>query len=205
MYEFLNISIFNFFTVGQLLLFVVSILVTFLLFGKKGLCSFLLSIIKGGIKKMIEYRTEKTLKTSKGQTFERFKPVYRLNKSTNELEKTDEVIDIQEIVNSQLSTCLDAILDKFLPFSDVSEEIVELDNFNDNLDKMQEASMIAESYRQKYGLSETLTQGEIFKEVQNRKLNLEKSIKEVQSKNEALSEFRKEVLENEEKTDKESK
>lgn len=154
---------------------------------------------------MIEYRTEKTLKPSKGQTFERFKPVYRLNKSTNELERTDEVIDIQEIVNSQLSSCLDAILDKFLPVSDISQEIVELDNFNDNLDKMQEASMIAESYRVKYGFPDTMTQGEIFEEVQSRKVALEKSIKEVQSKNEARSELRKEVLGNEEKVNEESK
>ena len=51
---------------------------------------------------------QQSVEPTEGQTFETTKPVYRLNNATGELEKTDEVVDLQEVINS----CIDSALDR---------------------------------------------------------------------------------------------
>lgn len=126
---------------------------------------------------MIKYRTtNQTPADFIPQKFSNLKPVYRLNKATNELELTDEVIDIQELVNSCKEVALNAILDRFLPQIATSDEIVTVNRMQDDLDTMCEAINLAESYRQKYNLSDKLTYTEIFDTIYNKSVELKEKV-----------------------------
>lgn len=113
-----------------------------------------------------KYRTENYQDKSpvKGQTFNRYQRVFKLNQVTNELEVTDEVIDIQEMVNSCKSMCMTEILDKFLPNIDTLENdtVQEVVNMEGDLDFMQEAFLTAQDYKKKYNLSEDMSVEQVF-------------------------------------------
>lgn len=115
---------------------------------------------------------------SSGQSFSNLKPVYRLNKATGELEETDEVVDITELVNSYKDIALDNILERFIPAVNqkISDDIVEYNEMSDDVDIMREMSERAESYREKYHLSEDLTVSQVFDEVQKRSAELKTRI-----------------------------
>lgn len=116
-------------------------------------------------------------KVVKGQTFTNLKPVYRLNKSTGKLELTDEVIDIDEVVKSSLTTTLDYILDKFLPNSmGISDEVYENEAMLDKLDVMQNAFSLAEELKTKYKLDSNLSITEVFDKVKELQVNIQKDI-----------------------------
>lgn len=116
-------------------------------------------------------------KVVKGQTFTNLKPVYRLNKSSGKLELTDEVIDIDEVVKSSLTTTLDYILDKFLPNSmGVSDEVYENESLVDKLDVMQNAFALSEELKTKYNLDPNLSMTEVFDKVKELQVNLQKDI-----------------------------
>lgn len=129
----------------------------------------------------MKYKTETNFVDSSVQTFSNLKPVYRLNKSTGKLEKTDDFIDIDEVVRSSLSTTLDYILDKFLPNSmGVSEEVFERDVLNDKLDVMQNAFEFSEELKTKYNLDPSLSMSEVFAKVKELSFNITKDIEEKQ-------------------------
>lgn len=129
----------------------------------------------------MKYKTETTFQDTSVQTFSNLKPVYRLNKSTGQLEKTEDFIDIDEIVRSSLTTTLDYILDKFLPNSmGVSDEVFERDVLNDKLDVMQNAFEFAEELKEKYKLDKNLSMTEVFAKVKEMSINISKDIEEKQ-------------------------
>lgn len=131
-----------------------------------------------------------------GQTFSNLKPVYRLNKATGELEKTDEVIDITELVNSYKDIAIDNILNRFLSLvqDDTQNEIVEYNEMVDDVDVMREMSERAEVYRKKYKLPESMPTSEVFdflasqaqkvKSSIEKKQQLQKELKKGDEKNE---------------------
>ncbi len=107
--------------------------------------------ILGDIKDML-YKTERTV--SKPQSFEgdNYQPVYRLNEVSGELEKTDEVIDIQELIDSCKKDALNFVLDRFLNDNYV-DEIYEIRNeYQDDLDMLNEISERADYYRNKFDM-----------------------------------------------------
>lgn len=118
----------------------------------------------------------------KGQSFSNLKPVYRLNKATGELEETDEVVDITELVNSFKDIALDNLLERFIPVANqqLSDDIVEYNNMSDDVDFMREMSERAESYREKYHMSDDLTISQVFDEVQKRSSELKAKIDKAQ-------------------------
>lgn len=131
---------------------------------------------------MIKYRTPnyKDIESVKGQTFETLKPVYRLNPATNELEKTDEVIDIQEIINSCRETCLQTVLERFFP-TETTENVVQetYSNMLDDLDYFREMSNVAEEYKIKLGLPADLSIQQVFEKVQTKSNDLKSQLEKL--------------------------
>lgn len=117
-----------------------------------------------------------------GQSFSNLKPVYRLNKATGELEKTDEVIDITELVNSYKDIAIDNILNRFLALvqDDTQSEVVEYNEMMDDVDVMREMSERADVYRKKYKLPESMPTSEVFDFLANQAQKVKSSIEKKQ-------------------------
>lgn len=151
-----------------------------------GCIVFLIMLLKNGDTKTLKeifnmvYRTEKNFDSSKvaGQKFSNLKPVYRLNKATNILELTDEVIDVTEIANSCKDMCMQSVLERFFPtdtIQDVEQKAVDL--MQEDLDSMQETIFIANTYREKFGLSDDLSISQVFDFVKSKSEQLKEDIK----------------------------
>lgn len=113
---------------------------------------------------------------------ERFKRVYRLNKTTNELELTDEVIDIQELTNSCRDYCLTAVLERFLPGTQDNSSEIALVTMEDDLDVMSSAVNLANEYKEKYKLDPSFSVSQVFDEVNKRALKVKSELQEKQLK-----------------------
>lgn len=159
----MSFSLFGYdFTISEVLTVVCSIFLT---------CFY--AVKTGGLKKLLKevtdmnykFRTERTVEKTKGQTFPTTEPVYRLNKATGELDKTDETVDLQAIIDSCLETALSRALDRLLPKVEEAKDIAELDLMREDLDFAQATCNMAEDYREKFNLSDKLSVNEIFAEV----------------------------------------
>lgn len=129
----------------------------------------------------MKYKTENTLPPTKGQTFSNYKEVYRLNKATGQLEKTNDLLDIREIVKSSLCTALDSILDRFLPIAnEETDDIAIVNAMQDDLDTMQENFNIIEDIKERYKLASDLSPKQVFEELAKIKTNVDETIKEKQ-------------------------
>lgn len=124
---------------------------------------------------IVKYKTEHTKNNSVAIGFETFKPVYKLNKVTNELEMTDEVVDIQELVNSCKDTCLQAVLDRFMPV-DENVDVTSYNSMIDDLDVLQGSIDLAEEYRSKFNLPLTMSIQDVYKTVQDKSVALKTKI-----------------------------
>lgn len=172
---------------GEYIFFAIYALVSIVLFFRTKNIKYLKEL-----KDAMKYRTATYRETeeSPSQEFDRYKPVYRLNKATGELELTDERIDIQELVDSCRDICLQSCLERFMPVEDATDEIQDnYDEYLDDLDGFTEYLDKAEMYREKFKLSDELSAEEIFEHVsdQANKLKvrlgeIEKARKESQAK-----------------------
>lgn len=170
----------------ELLISFIGILVGFLVYRKTGNKKILSEVYE-----MIKYRTQNYVDKTpvKGQTFSNLKPVYRLNKVTNELEKTEDVVDIDELVQSCKEQCLNAVLEKFFPTQQTMETAIDsYNNMIDDIDYLADAAELAESYREKFNLSDTLSITDIFKEVQKQADTLKVKIDDFQKLKEVQNE-----------------
>lgn len=73
----------------------------------------------------------------------RFKPVYRLNKSTGELEETDEVVDISELIDSSRDAALKACLERFFPEEEDADSVLE-EEYSSAMDSLDEFNALQE-------------------------------------------------------------
>lgn len=131
----------------------------------------------------MKYRTATYRETedSPSQEFDRYKPVYRLNKATGELEMTDERIDIQELIDSCRDICLQSCLERFMPQEDATDEIQDnYDEYLDDLDGFTEYLDKAEMYREKFNLSDELSAEEIFDHVSEQANKLKTRLDEIE-------------------------
>lgn len=134
---------------------------------------------------------------SKGQSFSSLVPVYRLNKATNELELTDEFVDIDEVANSCKDVALNAVLERFMPSQAVDELTVERDLLADKLDILREASEMAEDLKHKYKLDDNLSYVDVFKALNEKRGIIDNRIKELNEKEVKNEEVQKVVNEEE--------
>lgn len=100
------------------------------------------------------------------QSFDKLIPQYSLNTRTNELVETPDKLDIQELINSNLESCLERVLMRLMPQQVDDGSVALLDDLEDDLDVMNEAFTAAEEWREKLGLSETLDTAAVFGELE---------------------------------------
>lgn len=163
----------------DILKFLAFLLISILLFLKTRDIKYLKGVVDMIPRRNVHYQdTEKV----SGQTFENFKPVYRLNKITGELEDTGEVIDISEAVNSYKDLVLDEIFKRFLPTEDDQSGLVyEQSELVDKLDVMRQSFELADQYKERYKLPEDLSPAQVFEEMKKRSEALSKRLSEVET------------------------
>lgn len=130
--------------------------------------NFVLNIIQffktGGISKRtksiledyMKYRLPNYRETEKSpsQSFETEVTQYRLNKSSNELEELPDKLDIQQLVDSSVSSALDNMLQALEPQLSEEDEVIDLHNEQlDDLDRFREADDYRLEICERYGLS----------------------------------------------------
>lgn len=155
------------------------------------------NIIKEVLSMMYKFKTNQSVEQSTGQDFPVEKDVYRLNKATNELEKTGEKVNLQEIINSCIETALDRALDRLMPKVEQEKDIVDLELMREDLDVAMEVSNRAEEYRSKFNLPDNYSINDIFNHVSLEAEKLDTKLKTVQEmkKTEVIKNEEKEIIE----------
>lgn len=122
------------------------------------------------------------------QTFDNKKKTYIYVKSSNSLEESPELVDLQEVMNSYLSDSLDAIIKKYseqlayVPPA-VENTVDYVGQYNDvryALDYMTEAIEQAEDLRDQFGLSDEMSIDQIYKYAQLKSEELKSKITQSQ-------------------------
>lgn len=149
------------------------------------------------------YNVNKDGKTvTEGQTFDKYYQKYRLNQATGMLEDAGKV-DIQELVNSNLDSCLSRVIERYLPGNDIDDQVGEYDAMRDDLDYLFEAGNIAEDLKERYGLDDSLSISEVYDQVSVRANALKKDIDAKIQAHSGENIEKSEVLDNEKKTEQE--
>lgn len=165
----------NFFNqYGDYIFFAVYLLVSFVLYFRTRNNKYLMEVLNEVKYRLPDYREREP---AEAQSFDTMKPVYRLNKQTNELELTDEVIDMQELLNSAKDYCLSACLERFLPTQTVDETVAQRDAYYDDLDIMTQYYDIADEYREKLGLDDAVSAEKVYEAMVNKASELDKFVK----------------------------
>ena len=140
------------------------------------------------------YRTENsvTRENKLSQSFSSFKPTFKLNEVSNELEITGKV-DVQELINSCREMCLQSVLERFLPTSDTLNVSLqsEVNVLNDDLDYFMKVTSLANDYKEKLGLDPSLSVNDVFAKVKDLSVKLKNSM-EVKNDAQKESSFVKE-------------
>lgn len=166
--EFID-QILEFFSIhGEKILSILGYIVLFVVAIRRGKINLDLEEVMKMVYRSEHYVADQSREDAKGQSFNALKPVYRLNKATNVLELTDDFVDVEEIARSCYQTCLDMILERFLPGQNsvLSDQVAEREQLMSDIDLMQESFMLADEYRERYGLSADLTTAQVFERMQ---------------------------------------
>lgn len=110
-------------------------------------------------------------------------PVYRLNKSTGELEHTGEYKNIQEYIQSFKDIALQAALERFVPQEDKAESELQscVDDYADWLDEYGAVVDRAYQFADDEGLSD-MSVSEIYKAMHAKSEKLKQQLAAIQSK-----------------------
>ena len=118
------------------------------------------------------------------QTFDIYVTQYRLNKSTGELVELPDKLNLQELINSSASTCLQSQLEK-LDLTSVTEadKIVELQNdLTDKIDYLAEAQEYFDDMIDKYHLPAGSSWNDVLVHLQTLKNNADAELQALQNK-----------------------
>lgn len=143
-----------------------------------------------GAKKFISEEVNALKKDTSGysQTFSEEVPDYVLNPVTNELEESPIPKNVQKYIESYIDTALDRVIERFLP-----ENVVEADDDDNVADYTQmyedlayagEVFDIAEDYREKFNLPDTMSVQEVFDYVEKMSEDLAERLKNQTNKSE---------------------
>lgn len=91
---------------------------------------------------------------AESQSFNPLVKQFRFNKSTGELEELPDMLDVQKLVDSSLSTSLEAMFDKFLSPDPQSVAETVLDDKRDLLDRLTDALDFSEELKDKLQMDE---------------------------------------------------
>lgn len=158
-------------SIVSLILFIVSVVVSFINFFRTGnLSKIAKKYIKGELETVKGYK--KPAKAYQ-QEFSEVRDTYVLNTVTNVLEKSPLKEPVQEKIQSYASTCLGNVLDLLLnpdSYKDpenvkVVDDVALHNDVEEDLAYMGDVFEIAEGYREKFGLPDTLSVEEVFAKV----------------------------------------
>lgn len=139
----------------------------------------------------MKYRTEHTPTKDFKQSFTEFVDDFQLILRDDKLYKSDTPINRQKLIESSRETALTNALEKFLPekVTEDNETIVEYNRRNTDLDDLMNAENLANEYREKFNLPDSMSTMQVYDFLTAQQLKLKES----------LSKF-KEVNSNETKT-----
>lgn len=135
--------------------------------------------------KNMQYRlpTYRQNEPAEAQEFSALKPKYELNERTNELVDSGEKIDIQKLINSAVDTCLERTLARLMPTdTDIDDKIVDLSDTRDDLESLTEALTVAEDWRERLDLPDTMSVQDVFKQIEQYEAKLRADIDTVNAK-----------------------
>lgn len=122
------------------------------------------------------------------QTFSEEVPDYVLNPVTNELEESPIPKNVQKYIESYIDTALDRVIERFLPENVVEAEgednVVDYTQMYEDLAYAGEVFDIAEDYREKFNLSDTMSVQDVFNYVEKMSEDLAKRLKNKTNKSE---------------------
>lgn len=129
------------------------------------------------------------------QSFDPLKEQFVLNKHTDELELKPDKLNIQEMINSSVHTELSAVLQRLLPRAvpEYEETKLQLEQSFDDLDTMSAAFDLAEEYRTKYNLPDTMSPIEIYSFIDDMRQKLQTKLDHIKT---PLVKEDKEIIEN---------
>lgn len=171
-----DFSSFDFESIFYLICFGLSFvfsLVTFLRTGKINKSLF------GGISFMANKDNKKSSKKDYSQSFDLYVTQYRLNEVTDELVELPDKLNLQEFINSSVTTCLQAQLEK-LDLTSVTEadKVIEVQNdLVDKLDYFTNAQDYVDEMIDKYHLPADSSLQDVVQHLQVLKSNADEELK----------------------------
>lgn len=115
------------------------------------------------------------------QTFSEVVPDYVLNPVTNELEESPIPKNVQKYIESYIDTALDRVIERFLPENVVEAEgednVADYTQMYEDLAYAGEVFDIAEDYREKFNLPDTMSVQDVFKYVEKTSEDLANRLK----------------------------
>lgn len=139
--------------------------------------------LSNGAKKFISEEVNALKKDTScySQTFSEEVPDYVLNPVTNELEECPIPKNVQKYIESYIDTALDRVIERFLPDNVVEAEgddnVADYTQMYEDLAYAGEVFDIAEDYREKFNLPDTMSVQDIFKYVEKTSENLAERLK----------------------------
>lgn len=173
----------NFDSVLSLLFFVSIFVVSVINFFRTGRLS-------NGAKKFITDEVNMLKKDTSGysQTFSEEVPDYVLNPVTNELEESPIPKNVQKYIESYIDTALDRVIERFLPENVVEAEgednVADYTQMYEDLAYAGEVFDIAEDYRDKFNLPDTMSVQDVFEYVEKMSEDLAERLKNQTNKSE---------------------
>lgn len=109
---------------------------------------------------------DKVKSTSPQQVFSPLVKTYRRDGVTGELVENPDLLDVDKLVESCRQSCLDKLLERFLPHDVVNELNQEVDATESDLSTVGSALEALDEWREKFGLDASVSNEEVFKRMQ---------------------------------------
>lgn len=131
--------------------------------------------------KMLLYRTPdyRQAEDAEAQSFDRYKKQYELDNRTDTLVAKEQKLDVQALVDSKRESCLDKSLQRLMPdVAEQSDMIADYTDTRDDLDMLADAFEVAEAWRDRLGLGDDVSVGDVFEKIKTYEHELKERLKE---------------------------
>lgn len=150
-----------------------------------------INYLLGGVAEEMKFKSRDEVGSRQAVDYSssRFKKVYRYNKTSGELEETDEIVDLQEEIDSMRDYCLQACLERFeCQYSDeVATTQQNVDALQDDLDTLNSIYAVAEAYRDKYQLDDDVDIKDVFKAMYAERDQMRQHINDLKEKQKGVN------------------
>lgn len=129
----------------------------------------------------MKYLNETKDTSTFNQTFSEFIDNYQLLVREDKLYKSDTPINRQKLIESSRETALSNALDKFLPkqVTEDNETVLEYHNQQTDLDILMEAENVANDYKVKYGLPDSMSTSQVYDFINRQSILLKEQLDKI--------------------------